>query len=167
MAEKRANARTKAKRTDGCVEEKQTYERPVEKQTDECGKEKQTDEGLEETQTSGRPEEFLERFLADGDAYAAWLAAGFPEEGAHAGIGRALTAPGVSAIIGRRLRTGDAGGIADADEILRYLTELLRGDAAERERLKAAELLGKRYGLFSERLSEDAAPVTVVDDLHG
>lgn len=65
--------------------------------------------------------------------------------------------------------------IADAKEILEYLTGVLRKDSVscvlckqrdgseaviekppdEKERLKAAELLGKRYGLFTEKIEQD------------
>lgn len=68
--------------------------------------------------------------------------------------------------------------IADQDEVLRYLTEVLRGTSQseivvvenigdftseartmkkapdEKERLKAAELLGKRYGTFIEKVEQ-------------
>ncbi len=58
--------------------------------------------------------------------------------------------------------------VADAPEILRYLTELLRGEnSSERERLRAAELLGKRHGLFSEKTLPAAAAVMIVDDMDG
>lgn len=70
--------------------------------------------------------------------------------------------------------------IADQDEVLRYLTSVLRGKSraqeivvegigegcseartmekapSEKERLKAAELLGKRYALFTDKVDMDA-----------
>ena len=69
--------------------------------------------------------------------------------------------------------------IADQDEVLRYLTSVLRGETQsevvvvenigdymsqartmqkapdEKERLKAAELLGKRYGLYTDRIEQE------------
>jgi phage terminase small subunit len=68
--------------------------------------------------------------------------------------------------------------IADQDEVLRYLTAVLRGKTQsevvvvenvgdfrseartmqkapdEKERLKAAELLGKRYGIYTDRMEQ-------------
>ena len=35
----------------------------------------------------------------------------------------------------------------------------------EKERLKAAELLGKRYALFGDRVQLSVEPVTIKDDL--
>ena len=69
---------------------------------------------------------------------------------------------------------------ADAKEVLEYLTSVLRGESrseeivveligdgcseartmqkrpSEKDRLKAAELLGKRYGLYTDRVDVDA-----------
>lgn len=54
-------------------------------------------------------------------------------------------------------------GVATPEEVLRTMTQIMRGDMADdstgppkvAERSKAAEMLGKRYGLFGER---DAMP---------
>jgi phage terminase small subunit len=79
--------------------------------------------------------------------------------------------------------------IADQDEVLKYLTSVLRGESSseivvvenigdymseakkvqkapdEKERLKAAELLGKRYGLYADKLKVDGAiPVVISGD---
>ena len=75
---------------------------------------------------------------------------------------------------------------ADAKEVIEYLTSVLRGESSssvlslcgdgcqeviekspdEKERLKAAELLGKRYGLFTDKVNvEGGAKVVIVDDL--
>lgn len=69
---------------------------------------------------------------------------------------------------------------ADAQEVIEYLTSVLRGESSsteivvegtgdgcseartiekapsEKERLKAAELLGKRYGLYTDKVDLDA-----------
>ena len=51
------------------------------------------------------------------------------------------------------------GAVADRAEILQFLTDLLRGNLSEdekgvRERLKAAELLGKSCGAFEFEATE-------------
>ena len=69
--------------------------------------------------------------------------------------------------------------IATQDEVLQYLTSVMRGESqttdtvlvgigdgcqevqevekkpSEKDRLKAAELLGKRYGLYTDKISAD------------
>lgn len=79
---------------------------------------------------------------------------------------------------------------ADAKEVMEYLTSVMRGESMaeivvvegvgegvsearrmekapdERERLKAAELLGKRYGLFRDKVDvTGATAVTIIDDM--
>lgn len=55
--------------------------------------------------------------------------------------------------------------IANGEEILEFLTNVLRGDGdGSAQTMKAAELLGKRIGLFSEQTEPPPAPV-IVDDI--
>lgn len=58
-------------------------------------------------------------------------------------------------------RCEDAARAADARAVIAFLTDIMRGDAQAlglakapdlRERIKAAELLGKYLGLFSDRM---------------
>ena len=56
--------------------------------------------------------------------------------------------------------------IADEEEVMEYLTSLIRGSSAtEKEKLKAAELMGKKYGMWSEKidLSESDPKIIKVD----
>ena len=74
---------------------------------------------------------------------------------------------------------------ADAAEVMEYLTAVMRGehtektlqligdgmqkiadiDVSAKERLKAAELLGKRYGLFTDKVDvAGAVPVVISGD---
>ena len=57
-------------------------------------------------------------------------------------------------------------GIAGEEEVMEYLTSLIRGSSAtEKEKLKAAELMGKKYGMWSEKidLSESGPKIIKVD----
>ena len=38
-------------------------------------------------------------------------------------------------------------------------------DVSARERLKAAELIGKRYGMFKDNVNVDLEPIVIVNDL--
>lgn len=82
-------------------------------------------------------------------------------------------------MIAKRMAEKEAELIASQDEVLRYLTAVMRGESHaevvvvegvgegcseartmqkapdEKERLKAAELLGKRYALFTEKVETD------------
>ena len=56
--------------------------------------------------------------------------------------------------------------IATGDEVLLALTRILRGEieAKPAEVLRAAEMLGKRYGLFAEQ-QEQGKMAVIVDDM--
>lgn len=54
---------------------------------------------------------------------------------------------------------------ASAGEVLEFLSGVMRGEVdGSTHSMKAAELLGKRMGLFSERVEPPPAPV-IIDDL--
>lgn len=65
--------------------------------------------------------------------------------------------------------------IADAEEVLRYLTKVMRGEVKDQfdldptiqDRTKAAELLGKRYKLFVDKqeISGKVEAVTILNDI--
>ncbi len=57
--------------------------------------------------------------------------------------------------------------IADKDEVLGFLTNILRdGEADERTRLKASEQLGKYLGMSEKKLEiSGKTAVTIVDDI--
>lgn len=97
---------------------------------------------------------------------------------------------GVKAYIDEHLEEMHSEKIASAEEVMQYLTSVLRGESrsselvveaigdgmsearemekapTEKDRLKAAELIGKRYGLYTEKMNLDAnVTAVVVDDL--
>lgn len=64
-------------------------------------------------------------------------------------------------------KTGPPREVASAEEVLEFLTGVMRGsESGSTQNMKAAELLGKRFGLFSE--SGDALePPVIIDDIGG
>lgn len=142
---------------------------------------------------------FADEYIKLGNAYQAALNAGYAEATAKEAWKwisqnaapknpdeKSKFKPEVRAAIDARLAEKSKELIADQDEILQYLTSVLRGKSRssvlardelgadrviekppdEKERLKAADLLGKRYGLFTENVKLDgAARVVIVDDL--
>lgn len=61
----------------------------------------------------------------------------------------------------------DEKKIADASEILAFLSSVMRDVNAEyKDRIKAAELSGKRLGIFSEHIKINAdLPPVIIDDV--
>lgn len=99
-----------------------------------------------------------------------------------------LAKPSVKSAIDARLAELKSQRTADATEVLEYLTSVLRGQqedetivvegvgdgcsrarrmnvkVATRDRNKAAELLGRVYGIYNDKLKLENAPVPVIVD---
>jgi phage terminase small subunit len=76
--------------------------------------------------------------------------------------------------IQERLQQLEDNRIASQEEVLQYLTKVMRGeekdqfglDASLQDRTKCAELLGKRYGTFKEKVDVTGnIPVVIADDI--
>lgn len=135
---------------------------------------------------------FCDEYIIDCNATRAYLAA-YPhvknEHSARTLASRLLTKVDIKSYIDEQLEKISNDKIADAKEVMEYLTSVLRGESLseivvvegdgdgcssarrmdkapdERERLKAAELLGKRYGLFKDNVALEVEPVVIVNDL--
>lgn len=90
----------------------------------------------------------------------------------------------ISDYISKRLEEIHNENTADIQEVMEYLTSVLRGKSAsavlmmsgngmqkvaekppdEKERLKAAELLGKRFGMFTDNVDVTSNGKTVIVD---
>lgn len=116
-----------------------------------------------------RQKKFADLYLQLGNAAEAAEQAGFKRSYAQG----AKRQPAVQAYMGERLKEAEDKNIASADEVLAFLTDVMRGayDGEKPEknsspRMKAAELLGKRLGIFSDVNSvlKQETPV-LVDDI--
>ena len=116
-----------------------------------------------------RQRRFADAYRQGGDPAAAFRAAGYREKNANTAAKRLLATPTVKAYLQEcSAREKDTNRVADATEILQYLTTVLRGEhGSDRERMRAAELLGKRHGLFQEAEQAESPTVIIVDDLGG
>ena len=73
--------------------------------------------------------------------------------------------------IDERLKPDEDKRIADANEVLQYLTAVMRGevkdtfdfDTSVRDRNKAAELLGKRHRLFVDKVEQESSGVVNIN----
>lgn len=123
---------------------------------------------------------FCDEYLIDLNATQAAIRAGYSKKSAQVISAENLTKPLIKEYIAQRMAEKESELIADQDEVLKYLTSVLRGEAQseivvvegigfgssearvmkkapdEKERLKAAELLGKRYGLYTEEAERQA-----------
>lgn len=136
-----------------------------------------------------KQQRFADEYIILGNATQAAIKAGYSEKTATKIGAENLTKPDIKAYIDERLAELNDKAIAKQDEILKYLTSVMRGEAMseivvvegegdgvscarrvnklpdEKERLRAAELLGKRYGLFKDKVDMEITPVTILDDV--
>lgn len=134
---------------------------------------------------------FCEEYLIDLNATQAAIRAGYSEKTAYT-IGQKLTKKSeVKAYIEEKIETLKNERTADTQEIMEYLTSVMRGESeseeivlkgvgkgsqkiekiqkrpSEKDKLKAAELLGKRFGMFNEKTNiSDAVPVVIESDIN-
>ena len=121
---------------------------------------------------NAKQRKFADEYLIDCNATQAAIRAVYNENTAYSHGLRMLKNVEVKAYIDEQLERLHNEKTADAQEVLEYLTAVMRGqhreqtlqlvgdgvqtitdiDVSARERLKAAELIGKRYGMFKDNL---------------
>ena len=132
-----------------------------------------------------RQQKFCDEYLISGNATEAAIKAGYSRKTAKQTGSENLSKPDLRAYIDEQLAKIHSAKIADAEEVMKYLTSVMRGehteqvlklvgegvqtvtdiDVSSKERLKAAELIGKRYCLFTEKVVlEGAVPVIITGD---
>lgn len=138
-----------------------------------------------------RQKAFADFYIELGNATEAARRAGYKDNGnLNRTASENLAKPVIKAYIDERLKQIDNERIASAAEVMKYLTAVLRGEETEevvvvegigdgcsearnvikeisaKERIKAAELLGKRYALFTDKVNVDGnIPIVIKDDI--
>lgn len=126
-----------------------------------------------------RQKRFADEYLIDLNAEAAAIRAGYSPKYARGNAHKLVANSCIKEYIKQRMDDKEKELIADQDEVLKYLTSVLRGESqseeivvegigdgcseartmqkapSEKDRLKAAELLGKRYGLYTDRVETE------------
>ncbi len=118
---------------------------------------------------------FVEEYLIDLNATQAAIRAGYAEKSAGRNADRLMKNDEIKSSIDAKLAEIQSEKIAQAQEVMEHLTSVMRGEHTEqtlrlvgdgvqeitnidvpaKDRIKAAELLGKRYGLFKDNLQMD------------
>ncbi|MGA4517214.1 terminase small subunit [Solibacillus silvestris] len=135
---------------------------------------------------SDKQKRFVDEYMLDLNATQAAIRAGYAERTAYSQGQRLLKKVEVQAYIEERMHSHQKETIAKQEEVLETLTAILRGEEkgatlrgagkglqviddmppTTTERIRAAELLGKRYGIWQEnKLIDVKSAVTFVDDI--
>lgn len=123
-----------------------------------------------------KQKKFADEYIISGNATQSAIKAGYSKKTAGVIAVENLEKPNIKAYIDERLKELDDKAIAKQEEVLQYLTAVMRGQSKsavvvieglgeglsearlinktpdEKDRIKAAELLGKRYGAFTEKV---------------
>ena len=139
-----------------------------------------------EIQINERKRAFAIYYVETLNAYQSAIRAGYSENYARAQSYKLLEDVGVKKYIEELMGSKDDYRIASQDEILQILTDIARGITEEevvsfnpmgdelratkrpsiKDRMKATELLGKRYKLFTDKVDVEASVgVTIIDDI--
>ena len=133
---------------------------------------------------------FCDYYLESLNATEAAIKAGYSKKTARKIGSENLTKLDIKNYIDKRLKELEDARIAKVDEVMKFLTSSLRGEVEEevvstmstmegetkpviikkqisaRDRIKAAELIGRRYQLYTDKVNVDAnIGVTIIDDL--
>lgn len=135
---------------------------------------------------NAKQKRFADEYLIDCNATQAAIRAGYSPKTARQIGEQNLSKLDIKEYIEQQLEQIHNAKTADAQEVLEYLTSVMRGEHTEqalrlvgegiqeidtmevsaKDRLKAAELIGKRYGMFKDNVNMNGTNTIVyVDDL--
>ena len=138
---------------------------------------------MEKRKLTEKQKRFIDYYIELGNATEAARKAGYSERSAKQIGNENLTK--LDFFIKERLKELEDKRTADVKEVLQYLTSVMRGEEVEevvgftdkgvqrvrklpnvKDRVKAAELLGKRYALFTDKMDLNGnVGVTIIDDI--
>lgn len=117
-----------------------------------------------------KQKQFADRYIVSLNATKAALEAGYSPKTAYAIGAENLRKPQIKVYIDEQLKKIDEANIADAKEVMTYLSSVMRGKQTEtvatakglyegvevsaKDRIKAAELIGKRHSLFTDKVEQ-------------
>ncbi|TRL79853.1 terminase small subunit [Staphylococcus hominis] len=132
-----------------------------------------------------KQKQFADEYIRTGNAYQSAINVGYSEKYAKARSHKMLENVGINQYIDENLEIIQKESIAEADEIMRYLTRVLRGEEKEeilvyvgggmqeiqtikpsaKDRIKSAELLGKRYRMWTDKHEVEITTPIFIDDV--
>jgi len=127
-------------------------------------------------------------FIELGNKTQALIKAGYSKQNAGNNASRFFEQKPIKDYVEQRLKLLDEERIASAREVMRYLTSVMRGEEKEqvvviegegdgvssarnveksipaKDRIKAAELLGKRFGIYTDKVNIDSSVSVIIKD---
>lgn len=129
---------------------------------------------LEVKKLTIKQQAFADYYIEYGNATQAAIQAGYSKKYANTNASKLLQNTTIKAYIDKRMEELKSERVADQQEVLEYLTSILRGEQTEetlrgvgegaqtiddidvsaKDRIKAAELLGKRYAMWTDKVDQ-------------
>lgn len=131
---------------------------------------------------------FADEYIISGNATQSAIKAGYTKKYANTNANKLLHNTTIKTYIDERLAKLDSEKIADQKEVLEYLTSVMRGEHTEqtlisrgaewgqektnidvgaKDRIKAAELLGKRYSMWTDKVDMSGNVELIFEDDYG
>lgn len=118
-----------------------------------------------------KQQRFADEYIISGNATQSAIEAGYSKKYANTNASKLLQNTTIKRYIDEQLEILKNERVADQQEVLEYLTSIVRGEQSEqtlrgvgegaqiideidvsaKDRIKAAELLGKRYGIWTDK----------------
>lgn len=118
-----------------------------------------------------KQKKFADEYIVSGNATESAIKAGYSSKYTNTNVSKLLQNTTIKSYIDERLAQLESDKIADQQEVLKYLSAVMRGEMTEqtlksvgesgqviteidvgaKDRIKAAELLGKRYRLWTDK----------------
>lgn len=129
---------------------------------------------------------FADEYIICGNATQAAIEAGYSKRSAKQTASRLLDQTEIKEYIAGRMKELEEESIASQIEVLQYLTRVIRDEETEevlvnignmeqeirtvrvpaKDRIKAAELLGKRYQLWTDKVDINSTEgIKIIDDI--
>ncbi|MGL4875166.1 MAG: terminase small subunit [Clostridium sp.] len=130
---------------------------------------------------------FADYYIETGNAYQSAKKAGYSENYSKGNVIKLLENVSVKSYIDEQMQILEDKRIAKAEEVLKYLTRVIRGEETEqvvvtenvgdfmsearlvdkelsaKDKIKAAELLGKRYRLFTDKIEAEVTQTVIFE----
>ncbi|MBF0699668.1 terminase small subunit [Streptococcus danieliae] len=128
-----------------------------------------------------KQQRFADEYIISGNATEAAIKAGYSKKTARSIGQENLTKPDIEKYIDEQMQQLESEKIASKEEVLSYLTSVMRGEQTEqtlrgtgegaqsiididvgaKDRIKAAELLGKRHRLWTDKVEAEVQGTVV------
>ncbi|PTQ84774.1 phage terminase small subunit [Trichococcus patagoniensis] len=129
-----------------------------------------------------KQQKFADEYIISGNIYQSAVKAGYSDNYAKAQSSKLLENVGVKAYIDERLEVLNSEKVADQQEVMEFLTSVMRGEVTEpvpifvgdgfqevkdlkpnvQARRAAAVDLGKRYGMWTEKIEQTNRNIEIV-----